>query len=67
MTDCYAPLTMPRTATRRPTEVRVEARRHLVLSLWLAAMMAVATVTVLMARPAEALTLDPAAPIVAPR
>jgi hypothetical protein len=52
MRDCYAPLRMPIPDAAPP--VRIEARRHLVLSLWLCAMMAVATLTVLVARPAAA-------------
>lgn len=52
MRDPYAPLRMPLSNPAPP--VRIEARRHLVLSLWLCAMMAVATVTVLVARPAIA-------------
>lgn len=52
MRDPYAPLRMPLPAPVR--HVRIEARRHLVLSLWLCAMMAVATVTVLVAHPAIA-------------
>lgn len=52
MRDPYAPLRMPIPSSAHP--VRIEARRHLVLSLWLCAMMAVATVTVLVAHPAIA-------------
>ena len=52
MRDPYAPLQMP--AASPAPAVRIEARRHLVLSLWLSALMAVATLTVLVARPAVA-------------
>jgi len=52
MRDPYAPLQMP--AARPAPAVRIEARRHLVLSLWLSAMMAVATLTVIVAKPASA-------------
>ena len=52
MRDPYAPLHMP--IPGQAPAIRIEARRHLVLSLWLSAMMAVATLTVLVARPAAA-------------
>lgn len=52
MRDPYAPLQMP--AASPAPAVRIEARRHLVLSLWLSAMMAVATLTVLVAKPTVA-------------
>jgi hypothetical protein len=50
--DLDAPLTMPRPATGAP--VRIEARRHLMISSWLTMVMMVGTAGVLLARPAPA-------------
>ncbi|WP_293858858.1 hypothetical protein [uncultured Alsobacter sp.] len=48
--DLDAPLTMPRPSTGAP--VRIEARRHLMISSWLTMMLMVGTAVVLLARPA---------------
>ena len=48
--DLDAPLTMPRPDKGAP--VRIEARRHLMLSSWLTMVLMVGTAVVLLARPA---------------
>ncbi len=54
MRDPYTPLTMPSVIATSNRVARIEARRQMVLAIWLTAMIAVASVTLIIAGPAAA-------------